>query len=111
MSYDISIKGDQNCTKTTEQQPLIKFLVDDLCFLPDSETHFRIVDRSGLNYGDVDLSAKYQGEAVPAVNCIQIHIPYAYAPQKLTAALDLCRQIANYLGWLIYDEQDGRYIV
>src|SRR5262245_34720478 len=103
MSYDISIKGDQECTKTTEQQSLIRFLVDVVGFVPDSDKHFRIVDSSGVNYGDVDLSVTALGGLTQKVTCIQVHLPYAYATQKLSAALDLCRRIANHLGWLIYD--------
>jgi len=74
MTYDISIKADHSCSRTTEQQSLIRFLTDVVGLLPDSENHFRIVDHSGLNYGDVDLSATRQEETPHAINCIQVHI-------------------------------------
>ena len=110
MSYELSIKGDQEGATTTERQPLIRFLADVVGLLPDSEAHFRIVDAAGVNYGDVDLSPAAEGRGTQGVNCIQVHIPYAYARERRSAALSLCRQIASHLGWLIYDEQEGRYI-
>lgn len=110
MSYDISILSRTPNSSVNKAQ-LKRYLVG-LGLFSDSENHF-LFRESGVNYADMDLAwAENDSYSEPAdeVNCLQIHVPYSYLESKHSEVLRQCQQIAAYLDWKIYDEQEGKYL-
>ena len=114
MSYDISIAADDTFTRSV---PFVR-LRDFISHLPNVRPNgerglvLRADDRLWM---EIDLEAvDEQGDVLdecvtsPIVNCVRLHIPYAFLGQPphqeyFAAAL----AIAEYLGWPAIDEQTG----
>jgi hypothetical protein len=110
MSYDISIQSGTSGSSVSKVE--LRNYLSGLGLVSDSENHF-LFQESGKNCADLDLAwceGRDCDEPVDAVNCIQVHIPYGNVESMLEAIVKQCRQIAEKLGWRIYDEQEEKYL-
>jgi len=107
MSYDLTIRGDRGINKSRLRAQLVE------CGLSaDSDDHLLLVI-SGEQCADMDLVWETHNKGdqpSDAVNCIQVHIPYAFLESRLPEIAAQCVRIANTLKWKVFDEQEGKYV-
>jgi len=111
MSYDLSIQSG------TSGSPIDKVELNnvllELGLIADSETHFLFLE-SGKNCADMDLAwceDDSSNEPGDVVNCMQVHVPYGDVESMLGKIMTQCMRIAGKLGWRVYDEQEGKYLL
>lgn len=112
MSYDLSIRYDDDYSRFTKVKPLANYI----SVLPDmrsnGERGFTLDD--GRRYMEIDLEVvnedgdniEEHGEEYLEINAIRLHIPYAIlgsSPEH--DYFPIARAIATYLGWELFDEQ------
>ncbi len=110
MSYDISILSRSPGVSIGKSE-LARQLAE-AGWRADSSNHFLFEGREGAS-ADMDLAWAQQGaylEPGDKVNCLQIHIPYGFVESSLAEVLQQCHQIADALGWQVYDEQEGTHL-
>jgi hypothetical protein len=112
MSYDITIRHDEAYSATTPRRTLDAFLegvpeVDAagpgyLCGDANGPVHFEIDLEMVTPVGDLVEDAPSD-----EVNCVRIHIPYAFLDASADTAIDVALGLAEHLGWEALDEQTG----
>lgn len=110
MSYDVSLFSRQGAG--IDKRQLVQQL-GEFGWQADSANHL-VIRAADVIYADMDLAWAEDGGAYnePAdfVNCIQVHIPYAFAEKWQAEVLRLCIKIAEALDWRVYDEQESAFV-
>ena len=107
MSFDMTIRYNRACSRSVALEPLSKFIGS----FPDVQTV-----RTSLLVYEVPPDRRMEiclGGAYPnSVDCIALHIPYAYLEERSAemAYYQLAFKIASLLGWKLYDHQTGKYV-
>lgn len=112
MSYDITIRHDEAYSATMPRHALDAFLGE----APGVEAGgpgYICGDADGPVYFEIDLEmvtpeGDFIEDAPPEeVNCVRIHIPYAFLDASAGRAIDVALGLAGHLGWEALDEQTG----
>jgi hypothetical protein len=110
MSYDLSISAPAPDCLVRKAELLRR--LEQFGWQADSENHLVLRKSTGI-CADMDLvwkEAEDCREPEDVVNCIQVHIPYAYVESVQDKVLNRCRKVAAALNWRIYDEQTGEFL-
>lgn len=112
MSYDLSIRFDDDYSRFARVKPLAEYIAG----LPDvrsnGERGFTLDD--GRRYMEIDLEVvsedgdniEKRGEERTEINAIRLHIPYEMLGSSPAADyFPTARAIATYLCWGLFDEQ------
>jgi hypothetical protein len=125
MSYDLEIRSDAAYSKRTDRRALCSFIRalphihtfrGNCCSFEDPqrdlymEIDLELIDEHGDPVGEKRAGTAAADER--SVNCIQLHIPYAYmhGDQRDQEYFDIGYQIAHYLDWQLYDPQRDSYL-
>jgi len=110
MSYDVSLLSGEG--RAIDRAKLSAYLTS-LGLVSDATDHFVFLD-SGKICADADLvwteDDEDRAETGDAVNCIQVHIPYALCESHSTVVLQTCEKLASHFDLRVYDEQEGKYL-
>jgi hypothetical protein len=116
LSYDMTIRSDASFSRSVSTRPLIEYLRTLPGVVPNGDCGFALDDRP-RRWMEIDLEAvNEEGDSIegsladrPAINCIRLHIPYAYLKSSTLneGFLPLAFKIADHLKWELYDEQSG----
>jgi hypothetical protein len=114
MSYDITIRSDENYSEKTDPESLRAYLRS----IPDVEPNGKIgflYGRSKSLYMELDLEeVDPEGDWIEEseqVNCISVHIPYAFlTTENQNLYLSVVLHIAHHLNWQAIDAQTGSRI-
>ncbi len=118
MSYDLTIKPDDEFSRSAEVGRVMTF-IGQLPSVRSNGARGFVLDDPPSRWMEIDL--EYIGpdgefddelsESGPKTNCVRLHIPYAYlgdTPERDYFPTALA--IAKFLGWRLYDEQSGEDI-
>jgi len=115
MSYDITIKSDDNFAESTDKKSLASLLQNSFQ-MTKTGTAFRFGSAAGPVYFEVDAYLvtpegdwQTDGEST-GVNRIDLHVPGAFFEASHRQAVEIAGAIAKGLGWKAYDEQTGEEI-
>jgi hypothetical protein len=85
MSYDLSVRADENYSKSTAKQPLIEFMAT----LPNLRVNGLrgfVLDDPPKRWMEIDLEVvsgdgdniEEPDQEYPELNCLRLHIPYGF---------------------------------
>jgi hypothetical protein len=116
----MTIRSDESFSRSAERQPLVEYLRTLPGVLPNGDSGFTLDDRP-RRWMEIDLEVvNEEGDSIevsinehPDINCIRLHIPYAYLKSSSLneGYLPLALKIADHLKWELYDEQSGEAYV
>lgn len=116
MSYDIIIRGDDAYQVCKTQDDIYRAIATVPEALINGPDHVLVGwPETGLLI-EMDIEhLTAQGDLVDdgdhtRRNAVTLHIPYAFVDQSRELAFDIALRIAHYLGWRVYDPQEGRYV-
>ena len=117
MSYDITIAADESFSRSVPFEPLRDFISRLANVHPNGDRGLVLREGNRL-WMEIDLEAVSEdgdtlddGLTSPTVNCIRLHVPYAYLgdpprDEYFTTAV----AIAQHAGWRAIDEQTGELL-
>ena len=120
MSYDLSIRSDDTFTDKVDRVPLSTFISGLPGVTRETDGHFALEESSGGFRVEIDLDlVSPEGDSLEAgpsdgINCIRIHVTSGGADvnNDITESYrEVCSQIAAHVGWRVFDEQLGEYVV
>ncbi len=103
MSYDISIQP-KDCKATAERSQVDSFIASLPGVRKESPGVFAYGDKRGRLFVHI-----YTGES-DTIDSVGVSVPAAFSGASGEQALLLCFQIAEHLGWQVFDEQLGDYL-
>ena len=114
MSYDITIRSDENHSQKTNPGLLQAYLMS-LSNVEMNGTNSYVYGNGKRLYMELDLEeVDAEGnwiEESELVNCISVHIPYAFmTSENKRQYLNISAQIAHHLNWQAIDAQTGNQI-
>jgi hypothetical protein len=112
MSYDITIKKKEDYAPANREK-VIQFMKEHFRLSADSfssASQCVLVDTDNIPYAMIYLAWRGDGEAKDDMNCIEVHIPAVSYERKRDDVFKVCAEIASYLGWIVFDEQEDRII-
>ena len=115
MSYDITIKADDDYSKGADIVKLDLFL-SSIAGMNKQEQGYHFGDPSDGVYFEIDAyQVNREGNLVEhsgatGVNRVDIHIPAAFFDATQQKAAEVSCAIAAKLGWKVFDEQTGEYL-
>ena len=119
MSYDLSIRSDDTFTDTIDRAPLSAFISGLPGVTRDTDWHFALEKAAGSFRVEIDLELVssegdfLEGAPPDRINCIRVHVTSGGADvsEDISASYrDVCSQIAEHVGWRVFDEQLGEYV-
>jgi hypothetical protein len=118
MTFDLTIRSSRAYSRSVPLEPLSRFIAslphvktvrpELLVFEVPPDRHMEISLETATRDGDSDAPSEAGGWRV---NCIRLHIPYAFMGDP--AERDyyrLAEMLTTLLGWMLYDQQTGRYV-
>lgn len=117
MSYDLKIVPSGNTMFSVGSEEVSTFLLQMPNIVMNGPNHFLFQDEANTQYFELDLElVAANGDSIAVgeqqdINCIRIHIPYAYLERTLEATVETCKQIAAHLRWTAFDEQTEEVLV
>jgi hypothetical protein len=108
MSYDLTIRFDDEATATTHVSSIEGFLST----YPGTERVTRnqwVHEPNSSVHVEIDL-VPVDEELGESINCIGIGVPYPFLAASGELALKLCFALGEHLGWRVFDEQIDEYI-
>ena len=115
MSYDITIKADDDYSKSADIVK-IDLLLSSIAGMNKREQGYHFGDPSDGVYFEIDAyQVNREGNLVEhrlatGVNRVDIHIPAAFFDATQQKAAEVSCTIAANLGWKVFDEQTGEYL-
>jgi len=116
MSYEISIKSDDKYTARIDRRKLYEYISTLPNIVHSDADHFVFRDPNVGTYMEIDLElVSEEGDSLDIRvtqerNCVRIHIPYYFLESTGAQIYEICFQIADRIGWKVYDEQLGNYL-
>ena len=114
MSYDLTIRPDEQFSQFKPLAPLATFLAAQPHVKPNGDRAFALED--GNRWMEIYIeTVSEEGDNIEddstdpsTFNCIRAHIPYPrLGRQPERDYFPLLRRIAEHVGWQLYDEQRG----
>jgi hypothetical protein len=113
MSYDLEIRSDDDRSQVIPHAKAAKVIRPLAGVTPNGRRGFLYKDAGKKQHMQIDPQFIAEGESknVPEINCIRLHIPYAFMHDNNDDLLyfDLAERIAKGIGWSVYDAQLGEY--
>ena len=116
MGYDMTIQSDEEFSQFADSTTLREFLAGLEHVVPNGSHNFALDDRP-KRWMEIDLEVVasdgcYKQDMTATareINCIRLHIPYSFYndPEDYFPTAE---EVADFLGWRIYDEQGGDFI-
>ena len=119
MSYDLCVRSDDTFSETVDRAPLSAFLSALSGVTRDTDSHFVLEGGSGGFRLEIDLELVspegdfLEGTPPARINCIRVHVTSGGADVSEDISdsyRDVCSQIAEHVGWRVFDEQTGEYL-
>ena len=117
MSYDLTIRSDEQYSRRSAKGPLMAFIAG-LANVKASGSKGFVLDDGPRRWMEIDLEVvseegdniEESGEEYPEVNCLRLHIPYAYFRNNTFNHdyLPTALEIARHLQWTLTDDQTGQ---
>ena len=116
MSYDLSIRSDEDFSESRVFADLAAYLLSLTHVAPNGPRGFALDDPPS-RWMEIDAEYRILGDEERDFdddpdridfNCINIHIPYGHlGPKPERDYFPLIHAIAERIGWPVYDEQSG----
>ncbi len=115
MSFDLTIKPDDNYSRRTSKAALDSFVTQLPGVKPNGTRGF-VLDERPKRWMEIDLEVvseegdniEEEGETYDDINCVRLQIPYAFLGHAIERDyLPTAFAIADHLGWTLYDDQSG----
>jgi hypothetical protein len=118
MSYDVTIRSDDAYSRYAAVKSLGEFIASLPHMSRGSAFGFTLDDQES-RYMEIDLEVvdefgdniEERGKEYAEINRVALHIPYQVlgeAPER--DYFPIAFSIARYLGWQVFDEQQGEYL-
>ena len=118
MSFDLTVKADDNYSVSTDLHRLGEFLAQLPHVRANGQRGF-VLDDPPSRWMEIDLEVvspegdydEELSENSLEVNCIRLHIPYGRLGKKPERDyFPTAWAIAKFLAWRLYDEQSGEEV-
>ncbi|MFO0799943.1 MAG: hypothetical protein U0804_20930 [Gemmataceae bacterium] len=118
MSFDLTVRADEECSGIADAGPLREFIAA-LPHIRNLGTDLFVLDDPPARWMNIDLSVKEAdgGFTAPSelgksdVNCVWFHIPWdQLGDEPGCDYYPTAWAVAQFLGWRLYDEQLGEFV-
>lgn len=105
MSYDLSIRYDEDFSQSAELGSFESWILSDPRVRRNGDSSFLLESTENNLWIEVDLEVAPEEDEL-RFDCIRIHIPYAkFTDETETECLCFAHRIGKHLGWVVVDEQ------
>jgi hypothetical protein len=118
MSYDLTIRGDEQHSRSTPMDALAAFIAGLPDIKPNGDMGFALDDLP-KRWMEIDLEVVSEdGDSIAeswqtyeAINCVRLHIPYQFLGKAIERDyLPTAFAISEFVGWPVYDEQKDEFL-
>ena len=108
MSYDLTIRFDDDATAVVDSSAIESFLGSYGSTERVAQNQWLYEPNSSIHV-EIDLVSVSE-EDVGSISSICVLVPYPVLATSGESALKMCFAIAEHLGWRVFDEQTGDYV-